>query len=599
MKTFQNRFPGLSKKLQAKPDEKVIFVKTRSGHPTCEYRGKILHSRFDPVREAEHLIDQEGNEEISLCIFFGFGLGYHVEAFIERYPQTKTLVIEPSSAFLLKCMSARPMERLFTRPTLRFSIDTQPESLPALLDNLPLLNIKIIKPRALYLKDESYYKKLDGVLQSYIARRNLNVNTLNRFGRLWVRNLIKNMGLMASPGVNHLEDMFSGIPSLVLASGPSLDRTLPLLPKLKRRLLIITVDTSLKVCLERGVEPDFIVVVDPQYWNTRHLDRIRIKKALLVSDSSTNPRVFRILNTPAFFGSSFFPLGRHFEAAVGEKGRMGAGGSVSTSAWDLARLLGTAPIYMAGLDLGFPARNTHFKGAFFETRFHILSRKLNPAETMSFAYLQQASPFSVRSNTDGSVLTDQRMLIYKWWFEEQMVIHAGNLTYNLSPDGVHIEGMPFSELDNLLEFPDRRREIDEKITQLQDLPKPPSNTLKSLTSAKMELIEELSRLVNLANEALAEMDMLSVKLKNGEDAGNSFKRLNLIDREILAAGSRKIVSFLFQTVINSVIQDDRWRHKQPMNTVLDKSKEIYREIRDAAAYHLRLFEQHLIRLKKS
>ena len=145
-----------------------------------------------------------------------------------------------------------------------------------------------------------------------------------------------------------------GLPALVIAGGPSLDSLAPSLAALRERMVLVSVNTPLRACRERGVEPDFTVVVDPQFWASRSLDWTLAQDGVLVAEPSACPRIFRRETERFFLCSSLFPLGETLEAAVGEKGRLGAGGSVSTSAWDLARLLGARPLYAAGLDLGFP-----------------------------------------------------------------------------------------------------------------------------------------------------------------------------------------------------------------------------------------------------
>jgi len=176
------------------------------------------------------------------------------------------------------------------------------------------------------------------------AKGAVNENTLRRFGRLWVRNLARNLGPAAtSPGVERLEGLFAGMPALVLAAGPSLDAVLPHVRELSRRALVVCVDTALRSLLRFGVEPDFLVVVDPQYWNWRHLAGLESPSSLLVSETAAWPAIFRGSRRGTFLGGSLFPLGRSIEAFAG-----GKGGDVTVRVWDLAgrhqeRTLGGRP----------------------------------------------------------------------------------------------------------------------------------------------------------------------------------------------------------------------------------------------------------------
>ena len=215
-----------------------------------------------------------------------------------------------------------------------------------------------------------------------------------------------------------------GIPTLLLAAGPTLDQVLPHLRELARRCLVIAVDTAVSPARRAGIEPDFAVVVDPQYWNARHLDRIPPGRTLLVSEASAHPFVFRHFRPPLFLCSSLFPLGRSFEALLGAFGSLGAGGSVSTSAWDLARLLGTSQVYAAGLDLGFPGGRTHCRASFFEELALALGSRLQPAEGVIFRYLTwgaNPAPIPCERRRRRSSPT-AGWPIYRTWFASQLAL---------------------------------------------------------------------------------------------------------------------------------------------------------------------------------
>jgi hypothetical protein len=454
--------PYLSGILQISKSKELELIATPSGFISGKFRGLSIHSRHNPLREAAQLIEREAGENISSALFYGFGLGYQAEAFRHKFPHVPILVIEPDPSFFHSVLESRDMRGLLSDPAIAFYVESDPEKLLPWIEKLPLSNIQIVRLRSMYEFHRQYYRRIDGIVSSYLSKKEININTLKRFGRLWIRNLSHNLEEIAEkPGIKEIKNKLKGIPSLVLASGPSLDTILPHLPELRKRMIIISVDTSLRACLRYQVEPDFLVVVDPQYWNTRHLDWISVEKTIVVSESSTHPRVFRMFDSPGFFASSLFPLGRFFESVIGKKGKIGTGGSVSTCAWDFARIVGSDPIFMAGLDLGFPGKKTHFHGAYFEQGFHSLAFKLNPVERMSYRYIKEAMPFFVPSNSGGLTLTDKRMIIYKWWFETQMNLHQSSTTCNLSPHGVAIPGMKLTDLKAALDLPVRRDRIDE------------------------------------------------------------------------------------------------------------------------------------------
>lgn len=424
-------------------------------------------------------------------------------------------------------------------------------------------------------------------MQAAVSRARINANTLKRFGRLWVRNLIRNVAVLErSPGVRELTDRFAGLPVLLCAAGPSLDLALPRIKELAERLLIVAVDTAVPALMQHGVEPDFAVVVDPQYWNTRHLDRLAPRSTILISEASAHPRVFEVLDNPTYLCSSIFPLGSLLEETAGEKGKLGTGGSVSTTAWDFARMLGGNPIYCIGLDLGFPHRRTHVHGSFFEERSHILAHRLHPVEQHSFEYLHDADPFEVTANEGGTVLTDQRMMIYTWWFANQARIHTGVRTYNLSPGGVAIEGLPAADVEDCLAFPVMREDLDERLRPLRAAPSPadgaPGDEGAPRTPLRSTVLALADRLEEFAQTAREGLDM--VQHLDGQSQP-AMSRLDDIDARLAAFRYKDVAGFLLQEVADRVQNTTRERS---VAGALGSARVLYEGLIEAAEYHVRL-----------
>ncbi|HUX12450.1 MAG TPA: 6-hydroxymethylpterin diphosphokinase MptE-like protein, partial [Spirochaetia bacterium] len=357
------------------------------------------------------------------------------------------------------------------------------------------------------------------------------------------------------------------------------------------------VDTSLGACLRAGVDPDFVVVVDPQYWNTRHLDQCRDGTSILISESSTHPRVFRQLKGLLYFCSSLFPLGEYIERQLGPLGKLGAGGSVSTSAWDFLRIVGCSPIYTGGIDLGFPDRQTHFRGSFFEERIHSLGTRRAPAEHHLFRYLTDAGPFKVPDNSGGTVLSDRRMIIYRWWFERQAEAYPSTATRSLSPHGVKLAGIPLASMEETLKLPEQRDWIDSELRSIRrEEAEPGSARPKSLrlTAAVRSLIQDLGEIERIAREGVRTVAGAFEIASSGGNAVSFLDELNLLDEEISRSEHRNIVGFLLQKDAQSIV--DRAHKEATIADVLENSDAIYRGLLESTEYHRRCLQNGLERL---
>lgn len=602
---FLERFPeGGAALFESFPVERDFeIVRTPSGNPSARSRGVYLHSRHDPVREAERLVTEElARGGPRPAVFYGFGLGYLVEAYLSRTRNLPVFVVEPDPALFRAALGVRDLSAVIGSNRISFFLASDPETIASVIESSDSGEFTAFRLRSVYEKDRVWYERVDGALTARLRRREVNQNTLKRFGRLWVRNLVRNLPLLGTvSGIARIAGAFQGIPALVLAAGPSLDGILPLLPALARRCVVVAVDTSLRACLRAGVDPDFTVVVDPQYWNTRHLDWAGETGSVLVSESSTHPRIFRKRFGGLYFAGSLFPLGTYIESRAGRKGELGAGGSVSTSAWDFARVLGCRPVFIAGLDLGFPELKTHTAGSFFEQRVHTASARLTPAEHAAYLALREAGTFTVPANGGGRVLTDNRLAVYKAWFESQMKLHPECVTYNLSEGGTAIAGMPYKPAEELLAFPELREPIDRTMEEVRRIGGPAagnpaagntgtaaaSGTSGSVRDAVRELAAELRTLDTLAIEAISVCGSLERNFRAGRPLEKDLSRLSAIDEKILRFPAKDVAGFLLNSVRDL---SPRASGRSGGIEIIENSRRLYRELHEAIRYHLTLLE---------
>ncbi len=576
------------------PDPNAEVVTTASGHAGLKYSGRFLTSSRDPEKDAQRLIDAAFPEFVDIAVFLHFSCGYEIEALKKRWPETAIIVLEPLIPLFLSALHARDLSRIFTPPGITLIMDSSPEVLGQLLNErhhesvqfFPLRNIARIHPE--YLENvREWFRRFD-------SRREINTNTLKRFGRVWVRNLFSNLPVMAKAGaIGNLQDVLKGIPALVLAAGPSLDCLIPVIKQLQERMAIIAVDTAAGWCRLHQVEPDFLVVVDPQYWNTRHLNYFTYD-CILVSESSTYPSVFRNLHCTTYFSSSLFPLGRFLESYCGIEGNLGAGGSVSTTAWDLARFLGASSIHVAGLDLGYPQLRTHYGGSLFEELSHVWSVRKSPAETMHFKAVRDGSPVKADANGGGEVISDRRLSLYRWWFENRMKEAQSPPSYNLSDGGVKIEGMDPRNPEELTNLPNLRNRIN---GALKPYWKNPESQNATMAGSEHSLVQPpLVKGLELLKKSLTDLscvckNALEILDKYKTAPEVCFKKLKVIDEQIIRSPVKDIAGFLIDSPENSSEQDT--------DNAQAVSRKLYSGILQSIEFHLQHIDRATAALQKN
>ncbi|MBN2627512.1 MAG: motility associated factor glycosyltransferase family protein, partial [Spirochaetales bacterium] len=277
---------------------------SRNGLPAGRYEGISLCSRHDPQKEAERIVSKR-DRTARAALFLGFGMGYQVEAYLKATRDIPLIVVEKEIALLQEVSRVRDLSVLEGSDRILFFTDPNPENLTPLLRELQVTRFDIIPHATLVPRYEEFYRGVKDVVNRWLDRREINMNTVTRFGRLWVRNLAANLPLLErGQALSRLKNRFSRIPALLVAAGPTLEDHLPHMKELAERALVIAVDTSCANLVKHGVKPDFLIVTDPQYWNTRHLDFCSPEDILVVSDTSVHPRTLRDFTGPLYLSRS-------------------------------------------------------------------------------------------------------------------------------------------------------------------------------------------------------------------------------------------------------------------------------------------------------
>ncbi|MCL2808959.1 MAG: DUF115 domain-containing protein [Treponema sp.] len=599
-KILLDMYPGLWEELSSDDDSPLEDIKietTQAGEPTLCINGIYIHSPRDPLREGQRLA-QAASAENGYVVILGFGLGYTAQAAAGL--GLPVIIIEKYKSLLLKALELRDFSDFLSKNKLIFVVGSKNEGVTnALSIANELTSVKnieksvdkkivgqlsfVIRNKALISLDELWYKSVEDKIRAWTMRDDVNTATHKRFGQRWVKNLSRNMSAIRDfPGVSHLSELVTRrhgstentenikseyLPVFLAAAGPSLDKIKPMLRDIQNRCIIVAVDTSLGFFVKNGIQPDFVLVVDPQYWNSRHLDRClnekTAEKTALVAESAVYPPVLNLPFKNKFLCGSLFPLGTFIEKQVDPKGRLGAGGSVATTAWDFARLLGAKEIWLAGLDLAYIDLKTHFKGARFEERANSESNRFNPVEKWVKRLLRDCFPFKAKSGTGGQVLTDRRLSLYAAWFENQFKQNIDIKNYAFFYEGLAITGLETADTQKFLSLPCRRDEIDlliqksrQKIENVFNAPREKQERAERYEKAVSDLKTGLEKIKSAAGEGL-EIARRALRYPlNAQQQGKVLKDLDEVMKSVTESEVKEVAGFLFPQMDEENTEND-------------------------------------------
>lgn len=462
---FKTRFPQLAELIGSQSDEASVIdwqlTDAKNGQLTITENGLRLHSAYNPEREAAGAVAAAEIQSKSTTVFYGFGLGYHLLEWTKLYSKNKKLVvIEPDVNRFLVSMQYIDWTSIFSVEQLVLAIGCPAESVLQLLENSETVNIgETGVSDAFYFEipaftrhAQQYFDTVKTLVKRNQRKNEINAATLKKFGKLWCRNSRNNLAQLGLlQGINCFKGKASAeLPFLIVGAGPSLEKTLPYLHQLKESFVIVCVETALRALLRIGVEPDFIILTDPQFWAYKHIAGLKSLSSILITEISTYPAVFRFDCKEIRLCSSQFPIGQYIEQKMNlDLGNLGTGGSVASSAWNFAYYCGAKKIFVTGLDFAFPKKQTHIKGSSAEQTFHTISNKLAASDKFTANALYSANAVLSKDYNGDPVLTDSRMKMFSWWFEARLAACNDVETYTFSPEGLNTPGIKVFNIKDL------------------------------------------------------------------------------------------------------------------------------------------------------
>ena len=517
--------------------------------PTAKENGKYLHSAYNPVREAEQAAQtiHKENPDIFGTAFFGSGLGYNVIFYARLFPNDTIILVESDARYFFTALSLLDWSDFFRAKNIILALETLPDQAISIIERAGgFKHIHIYENSAQTQHSKEYFSTMNALIERNKRKTQINNSTLEKFSGLWLRNSCRNLHYLAEKdGVNIYKDKLNPkIPALILAAGPTLEESLAHLKELKKRSVLIAVDTALRPCLKAGVEPDFIILCDPQYYAYRHIAGLSSPSSVLITESAAYPSVFRFDCRKIVMCSSMFPLGQFVESKIGEKGVLSAGGSVSTTAWDFARFIGAKNIVFSGLDLGYPDFQTHIRGSTFEEKIHAVSKRTNPAEKLGIASLFAAGAEKSLDYNGSEILTDCKMKMFAWWFEskQEEFSSSGISSYSLSEKSLKIPGFKTLSIGQILSLPDFScfkneffAKSENKKPQIADseeskqILKNGNLEIKNKIKSKSELNSKIESKEKLASVSENQKNERGHEIKKNSEIGQKIKNQNSKD----------------------------------------------------------------------
>ncbi len=459
-KNFQLLSPWLKEMVMKISNEemwdRIEVTYTKEGHPVCRYREGDksfgIVSR-QPVREAEIWCDSALDMNSSSVILFGSGFGYPIfEIFKRKMSHTLVIVFE-RDIFLFKAMlhyfdfepllatkklifmvgGIKDFEKNFN--LVLFSINFYACMYPSVLFT-PAARRQFKAP---YLDIYEYVFSQLSLIAFLIGNDHLD----NLIGFC---NLIGNAGeVLRNPYISCLKDRYRGVPAFIVANGPSLDKNIGQLTKIKGKGLVIAVESAIVPLIKNNVSPDVLTVIERSkatyqyHFESREFPEDMALLCLAMVDRHVLP-AFKGKKIPIFRTGE--AMNRWISRYIGDGSSIEAGANVSHLALGIAAYLGADPIVFVGQDYAYGAEGvTHSKDAAYYEEVGKSAREF--IQTQPVVYVEGNDGTMIPSN---QVWTD-----FKGGLELQIALNADRHFINATEGGARIKGTDCMSLKQAIE----------------------------------------------------------------------------------------------------------------------------------------------------
>ena len=320
--------------------------------------------------EKEHnFVLKQFKQNSDLIFLFGIGLGYELEEIIKLKKPNTTIIVFDFMDIYEFCKSINPTLFNHTNNVEYVVLDDLNDDLV----NSIVMNKYWVFTNNINLIVSRYFEEKIDIVPEKIQKRFLDAWKFLFFrlgndledGIMGVRNLLSNLeSIVPSASLNEMKE-FERVPAVCVASGPSVEKQIPLLKQIKDKVIIIAADSIYEYLRINGIVADFITVQERGeiIFNKFFKDRVIEKETILLSQSVVDPTVINSCeNKLITFKDLQYEMA--FNDVLGLNNNLFNGGSCANLSPALAVKLGCDPVILIGQDLSYSSiGNSHAKGS--------------------------------------------------------------------------------------------------------------------------------------------------------------------------------------------------------------------------------------------
>ena len=355
--------------------------------------GRTMESRYNPERDSENLLNTI-TEQANIFLVLGTGSGIFISLLSQKFPSSKIITFELSSEDFDFLKSSEKITSLNKNPHIIFACLENIEQILS-QNYIPARdgNLKIIEQKAWINENSAHIYEINQVLKKALGIISADYSVQVHFGKIWNSNIINNSILaekLNTPSSVFTADCIKNKTAVVVAAGPSLNRTLEILTDKSQRenYFIFSTDTAAQTLKKKGISPEVIVSIDGQAVSYNHFisnDENKNDETVYAFDLCANASAARYLYETGhklFFFCSGHPLSSaiNLSSDTPLPQLFSGAGTVTITALDFALQAGFNKIIILGADFSYQNGRAYASGTYLDTLYNQNSSRLTETE---------------------------------------------------------------------------------------------------------------------------------------------------------------------------------------------------------------------------
>lgn len=382
-------------------------------------------------------------EELNIIFVYGFGQGLGIADLLEMYPDRWLFIYEEDEQSFLNSMEKYDFRELINHPNIQWvSVgENQLNMLFYLVCSYMQQEMAFVALRHYLDHHYDVLKEVQDKFKEYNLVFQSNKSTQEHFQQRWIENSLYQIdGMLSTPPIERFIDRLPDSTAIVTGSGPSLQKDIEWLKKIKPHALIIAAGSSVQALVKNGITPHMVVLMDGGEINNKVFQNPEtLQPPLLftssayyeISNQKQDNKLFAIMRNDQI---SQYYMGLEQEQLV-----ISSTPTVTGTAMQVAIRLGARRIIMMGQDLSFPNDQFYAEGVLHSDADIIESSIRN-------------APYEVLNVHGGHNRTNSSFLFMKNALEELVAAFSEVEFINSTRDGAAIEGANWKPIEEVYDM---------------------------------------------------------------------------------------------------------------------------------------------------